>query len=159
MWIVFEYFDSWRMHININIECLLDVFFKIEATTSSQQRMGMVLNSLQDFTYPSLLTISNILKEMYTIRSKRTLNLILPLSKLGKDPFKTIITSSAPSFNSSELSKYPRRRTFFFRLLKMVKFWFEGSATMISTKLSMAILSNSSAYPAGRTLSALRRRS
>jgi hypothetical protein len=85
--------------------------------------MGLVLNSFQYFANtPLLLMVRNYLDGGITIRSKRTCNLILPLSRLGKDPFKRIITSSVPSFNSSEQSKYPRRRPLFALVLKSVIF-------------------------------------
>jgi hypothetical protein len=124
MRVVFEHFDRWGMHVDCDIEGFLDIFLKVEATSASQKRMGMVLDAFKYFTNTSLLLrISRSQLDLNcTIRSNRTCNLIRPLSRLGNEPFKRMMTSSVPSFNSSEQSKYPRRRLLFALVLKSVTF-------------------------------------
>jgi len=44
MRIVFEHFDSWCMHINFDVELLLDILFDFNPTPSSKQWMGMMFD-------------------------------------------------------------------------------------------------------------------
>lgn len=55
MRVVLEYFDSRSMHVDCDIEGFLNIFLKVEATTTSQKRMGLVLDSFQNFANTPLL--------------------------------------------------------------------------------------------------------
>lgn len=50
MWVIFEHFDSRRMHVNFDFVLFLDILFDFKTTAPSKQRMGMVFNTFQDLT-------------------------------------------------------------------------------------------------------------
>jgi len=94
------------MHIDIDVVRLFDLLFKLTAATPRDKRMRRMGDAFNDFAYiPSLKPLAKDKGFGNTILSRSTRILIRALSKLGKEPFITMMTSSLPSLISPIPSK------------------------------------------------------